>query len=121
MRHFTLLSRSRVRVNASLGVSPLRTTSRTPSTCTERITASVAAIIGGESRTINLNLVRSSAMASASLWEESKSAGFGGKGPVGIAARLGIVGGGTVTSSRLDTPARYELKPACFPLPRLRR
>src|SRR5216117_3304704 len=82
MRHLTLFRRSRVRVKASLGVSPLRTTRSTPSACTERITASVAAIMGGESMTINLNFVRSSAMASTSLWEESKSAGFGGSGPV---------------------------------------
>jgi hypothetical protein len=34
--------------------SPLRTTRRTPSALTGRITASVAAIIGGESLTMNL-------------------------------------------------------------------
>src|SRR5260370_15876840 len=97
MWHFTLLSKSRVRVKASLGVSPLRTTRSTPSTCTERMTASVAAMTGGESMTINLYLERSSAMASTSLWEESRSAGFGGRGPVGMAARLGIGGGGMET------------------------
>src|SRR5439155_15739700 len=105
-RHLTLLSKSRVRVKASLGVEPLRTTRSTPSVCTERITASVAARIGGESIIINLYLVRSSAMASTSLWEESKSAGLGGSGPVGIATRLGIAGCGTETRSRLETPAR---------------
>src|SRR6267143_5508840 len=112
MRHFTLDSRSRVRAKASFGVSPLRTTRSTPSARTERITASVAAMIGGESMTINLNLVRNAAIASASLCEESKSAGFGGNGPVGIAARFGIAGCGTVTRSKLETPARYELSPA---------
>src|SRR5258708_38443679 len=90
MWHFTLLSKSRVRVNASLGVSPLRTTRRTPSACTERITASVAAMMGGESMTINLYLVRSSAMTSTSLREESKSAGFGGRDTVGLATMLGV-------------------------------
>src|SRR5438046_6214691 len=120
MRDFTLVSRSRVRVKATLGVSPLRTTSSTPSACTERITASVATMIGGESSTINLNFERSSTMASASLCEESRSAGFGGRGPVGMATRLGIAGCGIDTRSRLDTPARYELKPAYFPPPRLR-
>src|SRR5580704_18231010 len=106
MWHFTLTSKSRVRVKASLGVSPLRTTRRTPSVWTERMTASVAAIMGGESITTNLNLVRNSAMASANLLEDNKSAGFGGSGPVGIAARLGISGCGTITRSRLETPAR---------------
>src|SRR5260370_6966765 len=99
MRHITLLSRSRVRVKASLGVSPLRTTSKTPSACTERITASVAAMTGGESMTINLNLLRSSAIPSANLYEDSKSAGFGGIGPVGMATKFGIVGVGTNTQS----------------------
>src|SRR5215472_17277062 len=119
MRHFTLLSRSRGRVKATLGVSPLRTTSRTPSACTERITPSVAAMIGGESSTVNLNFLRSSVIASASLFEDSKSAGFGGSGPVGIATRLGMAGCGTDTRSKLETPARYELRPAYFPEPRL--
>src|SRR5215471_5205694 len=114
MRHFTLVSKSRVRVNASLGVSPLRTTNKTPSACTDRITASVAAMIGGESITINLNFVRSSAIASESLCEDSKSAGLGGSGPVGITMKFGIAGWGTVTRSRLETPARYELSPAYF-------
>ena len=41
-------------VKASFGVSPLRTTSNTPSVSAERITASVAAITGGESITMNL-------------------------------------------------------------------
>ena len=40
--HLTLTSRSRVRVKASFGVSPLRTTRRTPATCTDKMTASVA-------------------------------------------------------------------------------
>src|SRR5581483_6301967 len=119
----------RARVKASLGVSPLRTTSKTPSACTERITASVAAMMGGESMTMNLYLVRSSAMASANLWEESKSAGLGGRGPVGIAARLGIAGWGRVTRSKRETPERYELSPAYWlwvnlstgPTPGLRR
>jgi hypothetical protein len=102
----TLVSRSRARVKASFGVSPLRTTSRTPSACTETITASVAAMIGGESITMNLYWLRSCRMASASLWEDSRSAGFGGSGPVGIATRFGIAGWGTVTRSRLETPAR---------------
>src|SRR5436309_15690118 len=118
MRHFTLLRRSRVRVKASLGVSPLRTTSKTPSVCTETITSPVAAMTGGESITINLYFVRISVMASANLWDDKSSAGFGSSGPVGIAARLGIVVCGTVTRSRHDTHARYELKPAYFPLPR---
>ena len=81
-----------MRVNASLGVSPLRTTSSTPSAWTERITASVAAMIGGESITTNLYFFRSSAMASTSLCDDKRSAGFGGSGPVGIAARFGITG-----------------------------
>src|SRR5260370_37891392 len=106
MWHLTLLSKSRVRVNASLGVSPLRTTRRTPSAFTERITASVAAMMGGESMTMNLNLVRSSAMASSSLCEESRSAGLGGGGPVGIAERLGIAGCWMVTRLRLEAQAR---------------
>src|SRR5271155_19771 len=106
MWHLTLTSKSRVRVKASLGVSPLRTTSRTPSVWTDRITASVAAMTGGESITTNLNFVRSSAIASANLWEDNKSAGLGGSGPVGIAARLGMSGCGTVTRSRLETPAK---------------
>ena len=63
----TLTSSSRARVNASLGVSPLRTTSNTPSVWTERMTASVAAMIGGESITTNLYFFRNSAMASTSL------------------------------------------------------
>src|SRR6202047_5690228 len=109
MLHFTLISKSRVLVNASLGVSPLRTTNNTPSVCTDKITASVAAITGGESITINLNLFRSSAMASATLCEDNRSAGLGGSGPVGIAARFGIVGCGIITRSRLDGPAREEL------------
>src|ERR1700675_1060571 len=106
MWHFTLTSKSRVRVKASLGVSPLRTTSRTPSVWTDTMTASVAAMTGGESITTNLNLVRNSAMASANLCDDNKSAGLGGNGPVGIAARLGMEGCGTVTRSRLETPAR---------------
>src|SRR5260370_16172427 len=85
------------------------------------MTASVAAMTGGESMTINLYLERSSAMASTSLWEESRSAGFGGRGPVGMAARVGIEGCGLETRSRLDTPAREELRDAYCPLPRLRR
>src|ERR1700716_541988 len=108
MLHFTLTSKSRVLVNASLGVSPLRTTSNTPSVCTDTITASVAAITGGESITINLYFFLNSTIASANLWEDNKSAGFGGSGPVGIAARFGMVGCGTVTNSKLDAPARYE-------------
>src|SRR5438132_10964757 len=92
MRHLTLLSKSRVRVKASLGVAPLRTTRSTPSVCTERITASVAARIGGESMIINLYLVRSSAMASTSLWEESKYGGLGGSEMVGRVPSLGIAG-----------------------------
>src|SRR3989449_8463 len=63
-RHLTLVRRSRERVKASLGVWPLRTTSKTPSACTERMTASVAAMTGGESMTMNLYFARSSAMAS---------------------------------------------------------
>ena len=110
-----------MRVKASLGVSPLRTTRSTPSACTERITASVAAMTGGESMTMNLYLVRNSAMASVSLCEDNRSAGFGGRGPVGIAARLGIAGCGTVTRSSEETPARYELNPAYFPVPRFNK
>ena len=49
------------------------------------MTASVAAMMGGESITTNLYLVRSSAMASASLCEDSRSAGFDGSGPAGEA------------------------------------
>src|ERR1700744_6044826 len=112
MRHFTLINRSRVRVKASLGVSPLRTTMTTPSAFTERITASVAAITGGVSMTMNLNFVRNAVIAAGSRWDESRSAGFGGNGPVGIAERFGIAGCCTVTRSRLETPARYELRPA---------
>src|ERR1700691_2782498 len=93
----------------------------TPSAFTERITASVAAITGGVSMTMNLNFVRSSVMASASRWDESRSAGLGGSGPVGIAERFGIAGCCTVTRSRLETPARYELKPAYLLLLRFRR
>src|SRR6202011_2053445 len=111
MLHFTLTNKSRVLVKASLGVSPLRTTNSTPSVCTDKITASVAAITGGESITINLNLFRNSTMASATLCDDSRSAGLGGSGPVGIAAKLGMVGCGTMTESRLDAPARYELRP----------
>src|ERR1019366_6772370 len=106
MWHFTPAKRSRVRVNASFGVSPLRTTSNTPSTTTERITASVAAIIGGESITTNLYRKRRSAMSSASLLEDNKSAGLGGIGPVGIAERFVIAGCSTVIRSSEDTPAR---------------
>src|ERR1700730_7728126 len=106
MLHFTLTSKSRVLVNASFGVSPLRTTNNTPSLSTDKITASVAAITGGESITMNLNLFRSSAIASATLCDDKRSAGLGGKGPVGMAARFGIVGCGTITRSRLDAPAK---------------
>src|ERR1019366_4723323 len=51
--------------------------------------------------------------------EESKSAGFGGIGPVGTTQRFGITGCGTVTKSMDETPARYELSPAYFPSGRL--
>src|SRR5260370_12700324 len=108
MWHYTAAKRSRVRVNAALGVSPLRTTSNTPSTRTERITASVAAIIGGESMTTNLYRVRSSAMSSVNLRDDNKSAGFGGMGPVGIAARFVIAGCGTGIKSSDGTLAREE-------------
>jgi hypothetical protein len=47
---------------------------------------------GGVSMTMNLNFERSSVMASARRCDESRSAGFGGSGPVGIAERLGIAG-----------------------------
>src|SRR6201999_331328 len=96
----------------SFGVSPLRTTITTPSALTDRITASVAAMTGGVSMTMNLNLVRNSTSASARRCDESRSAGLGGRGPVGIADKFGIAGCCTVTRSRLETPARYELRPA---------
>src|ERR1700681_2051770 len=115
MLHFTLISKSRVLVNASFGVSPLRTTNNTPSVCTDKITASVAAITGGESITINLKLFLSSAMASATLWDDSRSAGLGGSGPVGIAAKFGTVGCGTTTAAKLDAPARQALRPGELP------
>ena len=114
-RHFTAASRSRVRVKASLGVSPLRTTSKTPSVSAERITASVAAITGGESITMNLKRRRNSAIASRMRWEESKSAGLGGTGPVVSAERLLIVGCGMISFIEVETPARYELSPHLFP------
>src|ERR1700682_6828767 len=106
MLHFTLTNKSRVLVKASLGVSPLRATNSTPSVWTDKITASVAAITGGESITINLNLFRSSAMASATLCDDNRSAGLGGSGPVGIAAKFGMVGRGTINRNTPDAPAR---------------
>jgi len=53
-RLLTPPSKSCIRVKASFGVSPLRTTISTPSARTQRITASVAAMMGGESITMNL-------------------------------------------------------------------
>ena len=47
-------------------------------------------------------------------------AGFGGMGPVGMAAKSVIAGCGTVIRSSEDTPARYELNPACLPSTRLK-
>ena len=105
-RHRTAESKSRVRVKASFGVCPLRTTSKTPSVSAERITASVAAMTGGESITMNLYRRRNSVIASRIRWEESKSAGLGGTGPVVNALKLLIAGCGVITSSRLETPAR---------------
>src|SRR2546427_13255018 len=84
------------------------------------MTASVAAMIGGESITMNLYCERSSQMAAANLCEASRSAGLGGMGPVGMAARLVTAGCGIVIKSRLETPARYELSPALLPSARLR-
>src|ERR1035441_9627345 len=119
MWHFTPASRSRVRTKASLGVSPLRTTISTPSTSTERMTASVAAMIGGESITMNLYRDLSSAISSVNRREDNKSAGLGGIGPVGIAARFVIAGCGTVIRSKEEKPASEELNPAGLPAPGL--
>ncbi len=79
-------------MNSSNRVCPLRTTISTPSDWTERITASVTAMMGGVSITMNLNFLRNSAMASAMRWEESRSAGLGGNGPVGMAERFSTAG-----------------------------
>src|SRR5437879_11954603 len=99
----------------SFGVSPLRTTITTPSTSTERITPSVAAINGGESMTMNLYSCRSIETASLSRREESRSAGFGGTGPGGMAARLVIAGWGKGTSAGEEYPAREDDQPRNLP------
>ena len=70
------------------------------------MTASVAAMTGGESITINLNRCRSSAIASRMRWDESRSAGLGGTGPVVSASRLLIVGMREDDFVQIDTPAR---------------
>ena len=51
-------------------------------------------------------------MACRNRSEESRSAGFGGTGPVGRIDRFSITGCGTITESKALTPARWELRPA---------
>jgi len=91
----------------------------------KRITASVAAMTGGESTTINLNLVRSSAMGIRKFAKkESKSAGVRReRGPVGNGDEVGN-GGGAERKTRFKTGNTGKIGAKAgiyFPLAMLRR
>jgi len=81
-RHFTLIRRSRVREKASSAFAAPNAIT-TPSAFTDRITASVAAMTGGVSMTINLKFRAQLGDRISKPVRRKQIAGFGGSGPVG--------------------------------------